>query len=212
MKSLTGFITVLSIPLVFLNMLGGIASGIWLAILGEWGAIGLGVAIFFVSTMLLSLAIAPSILLAAPAGHFAEKGNIFGLVCFGTLSSLYILALVTVWCCGILFLFVTNATPNSLIPRLILSYGVATGAWAYLSSKDKSFASTLTTFLAEIAYLVIMMLVIFSHITLLGAIKVFVGFMLIGLVTMISLSVMAQIEQKKYGKQELDIIDENTEK
>ena len=35
MKALMALVTALSIPLMILNMLGGIVSGIWLAILGE---------------------------------------------------------------------------------------------------------------------------------------------------------------------------------
>ncbi len=35
-------LSLLIIPLGILNIFGGIASGIWLAILGEWGGIGAG--------------------------------------------------------------------------------------------------------------------------------------------------------------------------
>ena len=41
MKALMGLITALSVPLMILNILGGIVSGIWLAILGRWGTVGL---------------------------------------------------------------------------------------------------------------------------------------------------------------------------
>ncbi len=206
MTALLGLITALSVSLMILNMLGGVVSGIWLALLGEWGAVGRGILFFFVSTWLLGFALMPSMLLTAPAAYCAERGNTFGLVCFGALSSLYILALITVWCCGILFLFVKDATASSLIPRLIWSYGVATGPWAYMASKDQGpsgegFASTLATFLAELAYLVIMLLVIFTPITLLGAIKVFGGFMLVGLVVEMSLVVTIQKGQKRFAEQ-----------
>jgi len=211
MKAFLGVLTALSIPLLILNMLGGIVSGIWLAILGEWGAIGLGILSLAFATFLLAIALIPSLLLAAPAAYCAEKGKTFGLVCFGALSSLYILAIVTLWCCGILFLFVKDATANSLIPRLIWSYGVATGPWAYMASKDQGpqgegFASTLATFLAELAYLVILLLVILTPITLFGAIKVFGGFMLVALVLQVSFAVIIYKEWKRVVHQsdELD--------
>ena len=38
MRVLMGLITALSIPFMILNMSGGVVSGIWLAILGEWSA------------------------------------------------------------------------------------------------------------------------------------------------------------------------------
>lgn len=206
MKAFLGVLTALSIPLLILNMLGGIVSGIWLAILGEWGAVGLGILFFFISTWLLGLAIMPSLLLAAPAVYCAEKGKTLGLVCFGALSSLYILAVVTVWCCGMLFLFVKDASASSLIPRLIWSFGVATGPWVYMASKDQGpqgegFASSCATFLAQLAYLVIMLLVIFTPITLFGAIQVFGGFMLVALVLQMSFAVIVFREQKRVEQQ-----------
>ena len=125
MTALLGLITALSLPLMILNILGGVVSGIWLALLGEWGAIGRGILFLFVLTWFLRLMLMPSVLLTLPAAYYEERGKTFGFVCFIALSSLYILALMTVWCCGILFLFVKDATESSLIPRLIWSYGVA---------------------------------------------------------------------------------------
>ncbi len=202
MKALGAFITALSIPLMILNMLGGIVAGIWLAILGQWGTIGAGILIFFVSTKILGLVIMPSMLLAAPAAVYGEKGNTVGMVCFGALSSLYILAVITAWCCGILFFFVRDATASSLIPRLLWSYGLATGPWAYMAGHDargggsEGFASMLATFLAQLAYVTIMILVIFTSITLLGTIKVFAGFMAVALVIQMTLATLIQREMK----------------
>lgn len=200
MKTLIGFITALAVPIAFLNMIGGIGSGIWLAILGEWWTIVSGLLFFFISTFALSIIIMPSMLLSAPAAYWAEKGKTFGMLCFGALSNLYIIVVITVWCCGILYIFVKDATSISLIPKLIWSYGVATGPWAYMASKDQQggegFASMLSTFLAELAYVVIMLLVIFSSVTLIQAFKVFIGFMLVGLVIQMTLAYLIQKEMK----------------
>lgn len=201
MKTLQGIITALTVPLALLNMLGGIVAGIWLAILGEWGTIVRGILFFFVSTFTLSIVLIPSMLLSAPAAYCAEKGKPFGMLCFGALSNLYIIAVITVWCCGILYIFVKDATASSLIPKLIWSYGVATGPWAYMASKDQQggdgFASMLATFLAELAYVVIMLMVIFSTITLLQALKVFAGFMLVGLVIQMTIAYLLQKEMNE---------------
>jgi len=209
MKVLMGLITTLSIPLAILNMLGGIVSGVWLGILGSWGAIGLGILFFIVSTSALGLVLMPSMLLAAPAAYCAEKGKTFGFICFGALSNLYIIAVITIWCCGVLFLFVKDATSSSLIPRLIWSYGVATGPWAYMSSEKQQggFASILATFLAELAYMVIMLLVIFTPIILLQAIKIFAGFMLVGLVIQMTFAIMIQKEMKQTAEQSAALYD-----
>lgn len=200
MKVLTGFLTAFSIPLMVLNVLGGITSGVWLVVLRDWNTLGLGVGLFIGSTLILGFALMPSMLLAAPAAYFAERGKTIGLVLFGALGSLYTLALITVWCCGALFLFVKDASAASLIPRLIWSYGVATGPWASMALKeegpeDQGSAATFAAFLAQPAYLVIMLLVIFSSITWIGALRVFGAFMLIALAIQMAVFVMYQRER-----------------
>lgn len=195
-----GLIAAFSVPLMILNMLGGVVSGIWLVFLGEWGAVGRGALLFCTSTFLLSFALMPSILFTTPALYYAERGKTFGLVFFSALSNLYILALVMGWCYVILSHFMKDATESSLIPRLIWSYGVATGPWAYMASKDQGPAgegstSALTVFFAEVAYLLIMLLVVFTPISLLGAIKVFGSFMLAGWVAQMIIVISVQRNQ-----------------
>lgn len=200
MKALTGLITALSFPLMILNVLGGITSGIWLALLGDWRTLGVGVSAFLVSTLILGIALMPSLLLAAPAAYFGEKGRMLGVTLFGALSGLYTLAVITIWCCGVLFLFVRDASAANVIPRLIWSYGVATGPLRYMASKDNDpedgvAGSTIAVFLAELAYLLVMVLAIFFGITLLGALKVFGSFMAVGLVVQVSMVVLIQRER-----------------
>jgi hypothetical protein len=201
MKALMGLISALSFPLMLLNGFGGIISGIWLAVIRDWRPLGLGIGFFLFSSLILGLALAPSLLLAAPAAYFAEKGKTLGVVCFGALSSLYVLTLITVWCCGVLFLFVRDAQATTFIPRLIWSYGVATGPWAYMASKDESdegFGSTFAVFLAMLAYLVLMLLVAFFGISLIGAVKVFGSFMLVGL--FVQTTMLALIQRARFAE------------
>ena len=85
-------LSVLTIPLMFLNFFGGIASGIWLTILGQWWAIGYGIAGLFSSSSLLSLAMMPGLIFAAPASMLAQKGKLilaFPLMLLGAVLSLY---------------------------------------------------------------------------------------------------------------------------
>ena len=200
MKALLGIIATLSFPLLILNTLGGIVSGIWLAVLGEWRVIGLGVGFFVFSTIVLSFALLPSILLAGPAAYFAEKKKLVGFVFFGALSNLYTIALITLWCCSVLFIFVRGATSVDVIPRLVWSYGVAIGPWAYMASKEQGaerdgLGSAFTTFVAELAYILVMLLAVFSSISLFGTIKVFAAVMLVGFTFQIVTAVQAQQEQ-----------------
>ena len=196
MKALMGLVVALSIPLMILNMLGGIASGIWLAVLRDWGTLGLGIGLVIASSLIVGFALMPAALLAAPAAYFAERGKMIGLAFFGALSSLYTLVLITVWCCGVLFLLVKDASAANFIPRLIWSYGVATGPWGSMALKqgnsEDGSAATFAVFLSQLAYLVIMLLLIFfpDSISRLVALKVFAGFMLVAFVIQMTLSIL----------------------
>jgi hypothetical protein len=53
------------------------------------------------------------------------------------ISSLYTAALIAAWGIGILYFFASRATAHSIIPLLIWSYGVASGPWSFLASKDQ---------------------------------------------------------------------------
>src|SRR5207237_7369565 len=99
MKALTAIITALSIPLMILNMLGAVVSGIWLIVIGQWTPVVEGIVWFIVSSFLLGFALAPGLLLAAPAVWFAERRKILGVVFFGTVLGLYAVALMTLLIC-----------------------------------------------------------------------------------------------------------------
>jgi len=212
MKALLGVVAALGLALPILNMLGGIVCGIWLAILGEWGAVGLGILLFLLCILLLRFALMPSLLFRAPAAKCLEGGKTFGFFCFVAFSEFYVLALLTVWCCGILFLFVKDAEASTVIPRLVWSYGVAGGALLYIAAKDQGpqgvigAATTLTTLFAELAYVVVMLVVIFTQITLFGAMKMFGGVMFVAFIVKIGYAFINYNKQKRVPQEgdELD--------
>jgi hypothetical protein len=185
MEALARLFSALSIPLVLINMLGGVVSGIWLAILGEWGSIGYGLLFLFVGAFTIGLALLPGLVLAGPAAYFHEKGVKSGFYFFAFLSSLYTIAVITVWCCIVLWFFTGRADSSSIIPILIWSYGAATGPLSYLAQKDLQSGNpyaAISTFFAQIAFLVAVVLILVAPITLLGAFMVIGGIMLLGLV------------------------------
>jgi hypothetical protein len=204
MAALGGFITYIAVPLLILNVFGGLVAGIWLAILGEWRTIGAGVLIYLVSVRVLRTSLMPSILLAAPARLCEIKGKPLGAMCFATISNVYVTCIITLWCCGILLVFVRDATTMSLIPKLLWSYGLATGPWTYLAGEDArrggtpgaGLASMLAAFLAQLAYVTIMVLGVFTTMTYLRAIKIFGGFMAAALVIQIILAILILREVK----------------
>lgn len=186
MGVLLGLMKVLAVPLMILNMLGGIVSGIWLAILGEWGAIGYGIAALAISWLALSLALIPGLLLAAPATYFGEKNIKVGVYFIGFLSSLYTAGVITVWCVAVLFFFTMKADSSSIIPMLIWSYCVATGPLAWMAQKEQQggdgFASIVATFFSQVGYIVMIVMVLFFRVTLMDVFIAFGAVMLVSLI------------------------------
>lgn len=186
MNMLFGLVSIALIPLTALNLLGGIVSGIWLAVLGDWGSIGYGVLAMFFSSFLVSAAILPSIIFVGPAAHFSNKGLLSLFYMFAFLGSLYIVAVITAWCGAVLWFFANRATGDSYIPVLIWSYGVALAPWQWLAQKETQGgdggSSAITTMFAQIGYLAMVLMATFGTFTFFEVLTAFVGIMLIGVV------------------------------
>src|SRR5882724_8073166 len=123
----------LTIPIMILNLVGGITSGIWLAVLGLWGELFRGILLMVVSSFLISVALLPPLLLIVPVTKAIEKGRKNLSMFLGSISILYTSGLMTAWCLWIIWLFTNSATNSSIIPLLIWSYGVALMPWIWLS-------------------------------------------------------------------------------
>lgn len=149
-------IEILNLPLIILNMGSGIIGGIWLAFLGEWQLIGIGVFLLFTARWLISLLLMVSLPLAAAAAHFYNKNNTIFLL-FGFLSQLYTNLLI-VGTCVLAFVICTSPIKVDVgvywIPYLLWSWGMALGVWQFFASKepDNEF-SAITLFCASILYL-----------------------------------------------------------
>jgi len=185
-KIQNGFVatfTALAVPIMILNLLGGIISGIWLAILGEWGEIIRGILFMVVAGFAISIVLMPSLLFAAPAVMAIEKGKKLLGIFLGSLSVLYTIALMTIWCIWIMWLFVSSASEGSLIPLLIWSYGVALAPWMWLAQEDQQGGgnefSLFSIFFAQASYILGMILFLFG--ATFGTIAIIFGtIMLIG--------------------------------
>ena len=220
-KMQNGFVTTLTaltVPIMFLNLLGGIISGIWLAILGEWGEIFRGVLFMVISGFAISIALMPSLLFAAPAAMAIEKGKKLLGMFFGSLSVLYTIGLMTVWCIWIMWLFVSSANDSSLIPLLIWSYGVALAPWMWLAQKDQQGGgnefSMFSIFFAQISY-ILGMILFFLGATL-GIIAVIFGaIMLFGGILQVFIAFGGEIKKsfsKKEVKEAIGILEEASQK
>lgn len=217
-NSFVATFTALTIPIMILNLLGGIISGIWLAILGEWGEIFRGIIFMVVAGFAISIVLMPSLLFAAPAAMAIEKGKKLLGMFLGSLSVLYTIGLMTVWCVWIMWLFVSSANDSSLIPLLIWSYGVALAPWMWLAQKDQQGGgnefSMFSIFFAQISY-ILGMILFFLGATL-GTIAVIFGtIMLFGGILQVFIAFGGEIKKsfsKKEVKEAIGILEEASKK
>ncbi len=185
MKAFLALIKALLIPLMILNSLGGIISAVWLLILGEWRLIVAGLLLLCAGSFCLMIAFLPSVLIGAPALYFAgkEKWTISNILMLPGI--LYINAVMTVWCGLVFHFYSVNPTLPELIPRMIWSYGIATGALSYIAMKgprdeNAPTGPTIAILFAQIAYVFAMLrVVISSGNTFQSFVTTFEGFMLV---------------------------------
>lgn len=153
MKALLIFITALSFPIMLLNILGGIVSGIWLAILGEWHFIIVGIVGLFISQFILAFAMMPGLLFMMPAAKFAETKHSILMYFFALLGSIYMFGVITVWLVAVMHYFLHDANAKNVIPLLLWSYGFAIGPLSYMASKERDESSAFHVFFAALAYI-----------------------------------------------------------
>lgn len=193
MQAILGLLTVLLLPLVLLNTFGGLVAGVWLAFLGEWKLIGIGFGVVIVGTGFLKIAMSLGALLADSALVCAQEEKSAGMIVSLALSIAYIMVLMSVWCCGVLYFCMRNSLDSPLIPRLLWSYVMALGPWVFMASQenrddspDGGLVSILPTFFLELAYVTIMIVILCSSISLIGALQLFACFMSVALLLQVT--------------------------
>ena len=155
MNVISRIIEILAIPIMILNLGGGIIGGIWLAFIGEWKLIGIGVLLLFTSHWFLSFLMMPGLLISWVALSFAEKNKLFFYL-FGFLSQIYTNILIIATCVFAFFVcssYYREPIGINYIPYLLWSWGMALGPWQFFASKepDNEF-SMITLFSASIFY------------------------------------------------------------
>ena len=143
----TGKATVsfLALVLLVVNGIGGIVSGIWLAIVGHWMEIGLGVALAWTMPHGFTMLNEPSFALAKVSTGLFDKGKTFLTFLVGLCGTLYSDALLAAWTLLVFFAFLLEAETGTYIPLLLWGYAAATTPVIYICSKEppESIASSL---------------------------------------------------------------------
>jgi hypothetical protein len=130
------FFSLLVLPIAILNFAGGIVGGIWLAVLGQWSLLGVGLAAGIASTMMLGLLLMPGMLFAAPAAVAMEKGHYVIGILSGAIALLWTHVVVIAWCLVTFSFVVEQSKAGPIWPYLLWAYSVATGPWTYMASRE----------------------------------------------------------------------------
>lgn len=146
---------------IVLNYFGWLVAAIWLAIRGEWGAIGMGIAGSMIMPTVYMVAGLPALLLVLPiASACIESGKqVVGLTLMGA-NLIYNSALVLGWTWFVFHFFEDRATHNTIIPMLLWGYAVTVSPLGYMASKEApdAIGTTLAVLMAQVAYVSLVVL------------------------------------------------------
>ncbi|MEQ8837825.1 MAG: hypothetical protein RID07_13550, partial [Lacipirellulaceae bacterium] len=110
MQALTALVT---LPLLILNSLGLIVAAVWLAVLGEWTPLVVGVVAVFLLYLISIILILPAAMFSAPAVALMSKGQQVLAFPFVIAGSLYVVAIMTAWCFASFYWFNGQADRES---------------------------------------------------------------------------------------------------
>lgn len=185
------FISILSLPIIILNILGGIIGGIWLMILGEWNLVFYAILSLICSTFIISLALSPSLLFAFFLTKAIENKNFVLVYIMGILNNIWTYLVMTIWSAGSFFFVLTYYEVGNIWPYLLIGYSISTGPFAYMASKEgpDSTGSIIGVFFLCLGVIVMMISTLFSNqITFIGLLFSFSIVALIGLFVQIFVS------------------------
>ena len=152
----TATISLIATIVIILNFLSGIVGGVWLAILGHWGSIGLGFVIGIAMPWVWTIASLPAMGMSFVLAFFAEKGSKTFTGILGFLTSIYNNALLALWVIWVFGFFIGRADSESFIPYLLWGYSTMMAPLSYMASKEPpdSMGTTLGVFFAQLCYLI----------------------------------------------------------
>jgi hypothetical protein len=180
---MVALVSVLMLPFFIVNTLGGIVAAVWLAVLGQWGAIGAGLGVMLIAHFGIAFAMLPQIALGTPSVLLYGKGHrLLGAV-FALPPLIYLYGVITLWCGAVLWYSMMRVTTATmLIPMILWSYTVATAPWSYMASQENNLTSSVPVFVLEVGYIIMGLMILFGQPTFFDVMGVFVAVMAIAVV------------------------------
>lgn len=146
--------TVLAFALMLFNFFGGIVSGVWLAWLDQWWALGFGLLVLL-TPFVMGIVLLPGIVLGAPVPLLLGQNRAWAAFPFLLLSQAYTYALIAAWCLFVFHFYLGRADAAGFWPTLVWSYTVALAPWMFMAQKEGSIGAVIPTISAQIGYLAI---------------------------------------------------------
>lgn len=178
-------------PLGFFYICIWLISGIWLAVVDNWGLIAYGVFVSFISIFGLVSALMPGMLFAGPAAAFKKNNKKMGFYILSCLTTFYSMTVMSIWCIAIIHFFLKESDAGSFIPALLWSYCVAIGPILWISNKDiqskERYAINSTVF-AQLACLSLVFVNILITLPLAWNIALFTMVMLVGFTVQVKMA------------------------
>src|SRR5262249_34621293 len=137
------------LPIMILNFFSGIVGGVWLAILGHWHLVIIGLVLSFAGTFVVSLLLMPSLVLTLPVLSIEKLAKSkLAMIPLMLLSVGYTYCVMGVWAIGVFWYFSKDVGYDARIPTLLWSYSTATAVWSYMAQKEAQTGNEYSSFSA----------------------------------------------------------------
>lgn len=146
-----------AVPLMILNMLGGLVGGGGLIFKGEWSLVLGGFAWGIIGAFVIPFTLLPAMLFVPLVGWAAKNGSIAAAIISGIPAMLWTYFVVTVSC--VLVFHTVVARPDAGFFHLLWGYSTSIAPWSFLSNKDKQAgndASAIIVFFAQLGTVAMM--------------------------------------------------------
>lgn len=208
MKALSQLVIVAITLLLVVNTFGGVVSGIWLAILGEWRILLGGILSLVIAPFIIAICMMPGIALLFPAAFLYDKKLKIPSYLLMLLGGFYTVGVIAAWCGYVFYVLYQKTQPGTAIPILIWSYGIAAGPIAYMASKEKgnddNSSSAAVTFFAQISYLVMIVMALIWHSDYKEIVIVMACIMFIGYIAQMGFSIHAFRQERAFSALPID--------
>jgi hypothetical protein len=144
-------------------------GAVWLAILGKWSLLGIGIASMFLSAWALPVAFIPGRARRHPCNAVLRPPRLVLGFPFILVGSIYTIAVVGAWCLFVVLFSLDTAGSDAKLATLLWSYGVTLSPLSYMTNRGSNgpdgpaFGDMVVTFFTQIALVVMGVIVLVEN-------------------------------------------------